>query len=227
MVPSILGRGLLPTVGAGSDQLKEQFGLIVPGVYVAKSWKHSSNYPIHPTSGPIQGCWTGVGGGTLIALDGTPPMRVTARCLADTTCQLWHRGSSQSLYMPRDLHITHISFWAVHPKLVHKFQTELSLYSFPVEEDFDFLTEETENEFTSTSDLIKDKVDRMIMALKSGQEIHRPLPSKMRCLVIGAPKDLVGDPMKTISEKYDRVDGGLLAETPSAIKVKMLSLIHI
>ena len=104
------------------------------------------------------------------------------------------------MYMPRDLHITHISFWAVHPKLVHKFQKDLGLYSFPVEEDLGFLTEETENEFTSTSDLIKDKVDRMIIALNSGQEIQRPLSPKMRCLVIGAPKDF-GDAVKEISEK--------------------------
>ena len=225
MVPSIMGRGLLPTVGAGSDQLKEQYGLIVPGVYVSKSWKHSSSYPIHPTTDPIKECWTGVGGGTLIALDGTPPLRVTVRCLANTSCQLWHRGSSQSLYMPSDLHITHISFYAVHPKLVHKFHKNLRLSSFPVEEDFDFFTEETENEFTSTSDLIKDKVDRMIIALNSDQEIHRPLSPKMRCLVISAPRD-GGDVMKDITAKYDRAiayeGGGQLAETSSAIAVKML-----
>ena len=127
MVPRIMGQGLLPTVGAGNDVLKEQYGLTVPGVYVAKGWMASSLYPIHPTTDPIEQCKTGVGGGALIALDGTPPMRVTIRCLADTTRQLWHRGSNQSLYMPSDLHITHISFYAVHPKLVHKFHKDLNL----------------------------------------------------------------------------------------------------
>ena len=216
-----MGRGLLPTVGAGSDQLKEQFGLIVPGVYVSKSWKTSSIYPIQPTTDPIKECWTGVGGGTLIALDGTPPLRVTVRCLADTSRQLWHRGSNQSLYMPSDLHITHISFYAVHPKLTHKFHKDLNLYSFPVNEDIDVLSEEAMSEFTSTSNTIKDKVDRMITALKSDQEDQRPLSPKMRYLVIGTPKD-GGDVLVDISGKYDRAGGSQSAETSSTITVKML-----
>ena len=38
LVPRIMGQGLLPTIGAGSQHLQEQYGRPVPGVYVAKDW---------------------------------------------------------------------------------------------------------------------------------------------------------------------------------------------
>ena len=62
MVPRIMGQGLLPTIGAGSEQLKEQYGLLVQGVYVSKGWTTLSMYPIHPTTDPIPQNRNGVGG---------------------------------------------------------------------------------------------------------------------------------------------------------------------
>ena len=55
-----------------------------------------------------------------MAQDGTFPVRVVTRCLADTTDQLWYKGSMQSLYKPRDLHVTHICIYAVGPQFIHK-----------------------------------------------------------------------------------------------------------
>ena len=55
-VPNIIGKGLCPTLGAGSDALQLQFGVPVPGVYVAKSWKVGTTYPIESTTGPIPQC---------------------------------------------------------------------------------------------------------------------------------------------------------------------------
>ncbi len=63
---------------------------------------------------------SGVPGGSIIACDGTFPMRMVIRCLAKTTDQLWHKGSNQSLFRPQDLHITHFCIYAVGPQFVHK-----------------------------------------------------------------------------------------------------------
>ena len=57
-----------------------------------------------------------------LSLRGTAhtPMRMVVRCIGKTSDQLWHKGSSQSLYRPKDLHITHFCIYAVGPHLVHR-----------------------------------------------------------------------------------------------------------
>ena len=55
-VPNIMGKGLCPTLGAGCHALQEQFGVPVPGVYVAKSWKVATTYPIESTRSVAQVC---------------------------------------------------------------------------------------------------------------------------------------------------------------------------
>ena len=70
----------------------------------------ASNYPIEPTTGPIEKNSAGVSGGSYVAHDGTPPLRAVVRFLAKSSRQLWHRGNNQSLFMPKDIFITHISF---------------------------------------------------------------------------------------------------------------------
>ena len=62
-IPDIMSRGLTPTMGAGAEAMEAQFGLPVPGVYVAKSWKVASNYPIEVTTGPIDQSKAGISGG--------------------------------------------------------------------------------------------------------------------------------------------------------------------
>ena len=82
--------------------------------------------------------------------------------------------------MPGDLHITHISFYAVHPKLVHKFHKNLNLYTFPIDEDLGVPTEEVAGEFKPTSSTIKDKVARAIATLGFDPVGLRRPPPKVR-----------------------------------------------
>ena len=66
---------------------------------------------------------------------GTYQMRALIRYVALRSSRLWHRNkglSKQSLFMPQDLHITHIVLYAVRPELVH----ENLLYQEPLKEKF-------------------------------------------------------------------------------------------
>ena len=65
-VPSIMGKGLTPTIGAGGEALQEHHGVPVPGVYLARSWQVATTYPIEPTTDPIPQCHLGVGGGAIV-----------------------------------------------------------------------------------------------------------------------------------------------------------------
>ncbi len=116
----IAEHGFRAGLGAGSDSLKAHFGVPVAGVYVAKSWSTASYYPMEQSSMPHKSDRSGVPGGSIIAWDGSFPMRMVIRCLAKTTDQLWHKGSNQSLYRPKDLHITHFCIYAVGPQFVHR-----------------------------------------------------------------------------------------------------------
>ena len=87
-------------------------------MYVAKAWRVASTYPMTETTRTH-----GVGsvpGGSLIADDGTYPMRAVIRVVADPDQQLWSTGSNQALLMPQGLHITHSFFYAVHPEIIHR-----------------------------------------------------------------------------------------------------------
>ncbi len=75
-LPSIMEMALRPTLGAGSDVLHTHFGCMVLGVYMAKSWRVASSYPMSCTTSAVPENKCGVNGGTLIARDGTPPLRV-------------------------------------------------------------------------------------------------------------------------------------------------------
>ena len=178
LVPRIMGQGLLPTIGVGSQHLEEQYGLPVPGVYVAKDWSVGSQYPIQPsTTEPIPQNKNGVNGGSLIALDGTPPMRVIIRCLGNTSRQLWHKSKNQVLFMPENLYISHISFYAVHPRLIHKYHKSLDLYSFAVDEGNPVPTEDIATFFTSTSSTIRSKVARATAPQGTGDvSLKKPVP---------------------------------------------------
>ena len=95
----------------------------IPGWYVAKPLKVAATYPIHQTTSPVR-AWggyhkEGVAGGTMIATDGTYPLRAVLRFVALPEKQLWHRGSNVSLFMPSDLFCTHVVFYAVDAKFKH------------------------------------------------------------------------------------------------------------
>eukprot|EP00974_Lingulodinium_polyedra_P074112 7181390-Lingulodinium_polyedra.AAC.1 len=63
-------------------------------------------------------------GGTLVANDGTPPLRVVLRLLADPEDKLWKRTkqTEQSLFQPEHLYISHVFIYAVKPEYVHECQ---------------------------------------------------------------------------------------------------------
>ena len=53
LLPRILGEGLLPGLGAGSDAVMRHFGLTTPGVYVSPVFETAAQYPMTETTGPI------------------------------------------------------------------------------------------------------------------------------------------------------------------------------
>ncbi len=87
-------------LGAGCDALQDQSGIPVADVHVTKKWTVASCHPMEKSSSPHPADRNGVPGGSLIARDGSFPMRVVGRCFAETADQLWHKGSNQSLYKP-------------------------------------------------------------------------------------------------------------------------------
>ena len=124
MAPSVLSKGFLPGFGAGSEHLSHHFGCPVPGVYVARSLQMAKCYPMTETTDevtvPGQKKKSKIAGGSLIALDGTCPIRCVARCLVNPDRKLWKKAdSSQYQYMPGDLHITHLYFYAIDPEYSH------------------------------------------------------------------------------------------------------------
>ena len=65
----------------------------------------------------------GLAGASLVARDGTYPMRALIRCVALTHNRIWHRKArnhKQSMFMPQDLHIAHVILYAVRPELIHE-----------------------------------------------------------------------------------------------------------
>ena len=71
LFPKIIGEGLRPCLGAGANALSFHYGMPVPGVYVAPSWRIASQYPIMPTTGnvskPGPNTSSQLSGGTIIA----------------------------------------------------------------------------------------------------------------------------------------------------------------
>ena len=94
---------------------------------MAPSWRTVSTYPIIITTGPVTideiRHDLGFAGGSLIAVDGTLPMRALVRCVARREQRMWRRKNNnnnvQSMFMPKDLHITHVILYAVRPELTH------------------------------------------------------------------------------------------------------------
>ena len=115
-LPSILENGLCPCLGAGSDAVMAHFGMTIPGVYVSRSWQVAKTYPMFQTTGPVkipgQKKEIEIAGGSIVANDGTRPLRAVVRCVARPSNRLWHRDSNQDLFMPKDLFITNVYFIA-------------------------------------------------------------------------------------------------------------------
>ena len=144
-IPKLLAEGWKPGLGAGCTALLWQHGVEVPGVYVAHGTGVSTTYPNECTTEQVtlgDSTFKSVPGGTLLALDGTPPVRAVLRMVADPYKRLWHRGSNQVLYKPEDLFITHVLIYAVGAPQVHR----CSLYQFPVCSDLSYSLEDLKKE---------------------------------------------------------------------------------
>ena len=126
VLPQVLCQGIRPVFGAGADSLMAHYGVPVPGVYVAKSLKVATTYPIYNTTGyvEVQGSKhrDGLPGGTVISDDGVLPIRCVRRFVGFPNSQLWHKGSNQTTFRPEDLYCTHMVFYAVGPHLTHSWQ---------------------------------------------------------------------------------------------------------
>ena len=107
-------------LGPGVNLMKEVFGCSVEGVYCNDKIEDALNYIGIPASGGPSGKPDYVGS-ELISEDGTIPLKVVIRCLADTTGLLWKREQRFSrlyCFMPDALFITHVYFVGQHPHTV-------------------------------------------------------------------------------------------------------------
>ena len=167
----------------------------------------ASNYPIEATTGPIASTSAGVSGGSYVALDGTPPLRAIVRCLARSSRQLWHRGNSQSLYMPKDLFITHICFYATHRELAHLEHKGLELHNFNLDDAAPIPREPDgylpgESSFKAQCETITWKLDDALGYKPVGQQQLLRAPPSMRALVVASD---VGSPYSEHLENAARI----------------------
>ncbi|MFM7983524.1 MAG: hypothetical protein ACKPKO_29780, partial [Candidatus Fonsibacter sp.] len=117
---NIIHDGFYREVGPGENRMKEVLGCSVEGVYCTDrpdSALESISYIA--SGGPVgkAGCV----GSELISEDGTIPLKVVIRCLADSTGLLWRREEKERrlfCYMPDALFITHIYVVGQHPHTV-------------------------------------------------------------------------------------------------------------
>ena len=85
-LPHMVAEGLRPSLGAGADKVMRHYGVATPGVYVTPSWSTAATYPSLETTGSVtiddKDFVGGLAGASLVARDGTYPMRALIRCLA-------------------------------------------------------------------------------------------------------------------------------------------------
>ena len=226
-VPNIMGKGFCPPLGAGCDALFSQFGVPVPGVYVAKSWKVATTYPMESTTGPIPQCSTGVSGGSYIALDGTKPLRAIIRVLGDSSQQLWSKGSNQSLYKPSDLQITHVCFYAVHPKLVHTAHLGLELHSYSLDGGTPVPEVDETSSFLPESPTLTKRVAQYLKPIDMGtHELCRAQPPMRALIASGRPEEGGGSQLAeaaaATAADSSSSSGRLLGDADGRIKLRIL-----
>jgi len=119
-IPSIALNGLRGGAGAGSADVGEhyiqdieyngeRYPVHVPGVYASSDFYTAAGYPMEASAAKANS-----NAGSLLARDGTPPMRAIVRCLAAKCDRLW-KSKNQAMYYPHKLHMTHIMFYGVEP----------------------------------------------------------------------------------------------------------------
>ena len=181
---SLLGiceEGFRVSLGAGADALEEHYGSPVPGCYVSKSWQVAMHYPLAKSTLPQPEDRSGLPGGSLVALDGTHPLRCIVRCLARTSMNLWSKGSNQSAYRPCDLHVTHLCFYAVAARLTSCFS--LGCHAVRMNADIGCSLEEiSDHNQLLASNIIADSV-----VSSRDQALEYPVTCLYRCKQGGGP----------------------------------------
>ena len=118
----VLRNGLKASLGAGQWDCQRQYGTSVPMVYVSRNFNTACGYPWNDALKTVRVPNHGeISGGELVAGDGTLPLRVLLRCTAVPERKLWSKrdgANSQDGFLPEDVFITHMIFYAVAPNLV-------------------------------------------------------------------------------------------------------------
>jgi len=99
-----------------------------PGVFVAKSLRVATSYPMAVSMGALTASdqvrillfMKRVPGGNVIATDVTSPVRAMLHYSVLLDRHLWHRGSNQSLFVPGDLSCIHAVFCATGANFAHR-----------------------------------------------------------------------------------------------------------
>ena len=117
---NIVHDGFYREVGQGENRMQEVCGCSVEGVYCTDRLEDALNsLGLLASGGPTSRA--GYVGSELISEDGTIPLKVVIRYLADTTGLLWRREERNSrlfCFMPDALLITHIYCVGQHPHTV-------------------------------------------------------------------------------------------------------------
>ena len=190
---SLMENGFKPTMGAGSDALHNHFGTLVPGVYMAYDFATAMTYPMACTTREkVGGFRSGVQGGTLLAYDGTYPLRAVVRCVAKRGDHLWRRsrqrGNAQALYMPKSVFITHIFFYAVEPEMAHATYEEMFSYQA--------YTSQAEDLISNSRIFRPDCFHASVATLASQDEKNMPITASVASIVPLLPEFADYNPMK-------------------------------
>ena len=107
-IPRILSEGLRPSVtGAGAQAVQEHYGVVVPAVYVTPSFQTATHYPMVPTIEKVnvqgQVNHGSIAGGTLLADEGSFPLRCVIQLRGRRDKALWRRAKVQAQHLPKDL----------------------------------------------------------------------------------------------------------------------------
>ena len=92
-------------------------------MYVTPSFQTATTYPMTPTTAKVkvqgQRNHASIPGGTLLADDGSFPLRAVVQMRGRRDKQLWRRGKVQSQFLPKDLWIEAIHLYAIRPEYCH------------------------------------------------------------------------------------------------------------
>ena len=120
-------------------------------------------------------------------------MRREIRILGNSSQQLWSKGSNQSAYKPSDLHITHVCFYSVHPKLAHTDHLGLELYTYNLDGGTPVPMVDETSSFVPESPTLTKKIAQYVQPTAMGTYELRRAPPPMRILILGKNRERSGE----------------------------------